>query len=811
MAREAEREVISVGGREVAISNPDKVLFPGPGHTKLDLVRYYLAVASGALRAAGGRPNVLVRYPNGIGGEFFYQKRAPRRGPAWIEVVALRFPSGRTAEEVVPRDAGGARVDGEPRRASSCTRIRCAPTISTTPTSCASISIRCPACRGTQMREVARVVRATLDDFGLVGWPKTSGSRGIHVYVRIEPRWTFTQVRRAALALAREVERRAPALATSKWWKEERHGVFLDYNQNAKDRTVAGAYSVRPTPDARVSAPLTWDELDACEPADFTLATMPARFAAVGDPHAGIDDAPVLARRAARAVGAAGARGPRRRAVAAALREAGRRAAARRSRRSAGRAGTPQPLIEIGRARDRRRRRSPASSAGRRAIRTPPRTSSRPTCSSIACAAASPPGRASASTWSTCPQALRPRAGAARSRRRRPNDWGATSAGRAAPAAEDLRELVRRRDLELIVAAVARAACRGASAGRPPRGGSGRPACGRTSPRTRARRAAAPTTGPCRRSSGSARRACACEPSPGRRPRRATGGRRARPSRSGASSAASCFADRHRERRRHADVVQRAVVVVEAEQQRADQLAGAVLVPAEAGDDAVGGAHVLDLQHRALARLVRAARRLGDHAVEPGALEAVEPVGGERRDRACIGVRCTGGAAPASSALEQRAALAPAAARAGRGRPRRAGRTPRTTPASPRASFATRDAAGCRRICSASKSRPPARGDHDLAVDHAAARAALRASSVVQLGKVAVERLADRGSGCRRRRRRGRRARGSRPTSARRGSRRPRGCASATLREHRLDRRRDRKRRLGGRRCSVVVGHRAWP
>ena len=194
-----------------------------------------------------------------------------------------------------------------------------------------------PGVEWPQIRDVARVVHATLDDFGLVGWPKTSGSRGMHVYVRIERRWTFDEVRRAALALAREVERRAPALATSKWWKEERHGVFLDYNQNAKDRTVAAAYSVRPTPDARVSAPLTWDEIDDCDPADFTLATMPARFAAVGDRHAEIDRASVLARRAARAVRPPGARRPGRCAVAAALPEAGRRAGRASSRRAGAR------------------------------------------------------------------------------------------------------------------------------------------------------------------------------------------------------------------------------------------------------------------------------------------------------------------------------------------------------------------------------------------------------------------------------------------------------------------------------------------
>ena len=291
MPTKTERELLNVGGREVTISNPRKVLFPDTGHTKLDLVRYYLAVADGALRAAGGRPNVLVRYPNGIKGEFFYQKRAPESRPPWIEVTSLRFPSGRSAEEVVPRDAAALawmanlaclELHPHPVRAEDLDhpdelRVDLDPV---------------PGIAWTQVREVARIVRAALDEFGLSGWPKTSGSRGIHVYVRIERLWTFGEVRRAALALAREVERRAPSLATSKWWKEERQGVFLDYNQNAKDRTVAAAYSVRPTPDARVSAPLTWDEIDVCDPRDFTLRTMPPRFADVGDRHAGIDAKP---------------------------------------------------------------------------------------------------------------------------------------------------------------------------------------------------------------------------------------------------------------------------------------------------------------------------------------------------------------------------------------------------------------------------------------------------------------------------------------------------------------------------------------
>ena len=291
MARQAEHELLTVAGREVVISNPRKVLFPQPGYTKLDLARYYVAVSEGALQGAGGRPNVLVRYPDGIDSEFFYQKRAPQSRPEWLEVVSLQFPSGRSAAEVVPRDAAALvwmanlaclELHPHPVRADDLDhpdelRVDLDPV---------------PDVPWTLTREVAGVVRAALDDFGLIGWPKTSGSRGIHVYVRIERRWPFGQVRRAALALAREVERRAPQLATSKWWKEERHGVFLDYNQNAKDRTVAGAYSVRPTPDARVSAPLDWDEVDVCEPADFTLATMPARFARIGDRHAGMDGHP---------------------------------------------------------------------------------------------------------------------------------------------------------------------------------------------------------------------------------------------------------------------------------------------------------------------------------------------------------------------------------------------------------------------------------------------------------------------------------------------------------------------------------------
>src|SRR5687767_10625700 len=243
-AQPAEREIVSAAGHDVPITNPGKVLFPETGHTKLDLVRYYMVVADGALRAAGGRPNVLVRYPNGIGGEFFFQKRAPQSRPSWVEVVALQFPSGRSAEEVVPQDAAALlwmanlaclELHPHPVRADDLDhpdelRVDLDPV---------------PGVQWSQIRDVAMVTKESLESVGLVGWPKTSGSRGIHVNVRIERKWTFPEVRRAALAIARDVERRAPDIATSKWWKEERHGVFLDYNQNAKDRTIASAYSVR--------------------------------------------------------------------------------------------------------------------------------------------------------------------------------------------------------------------------------------------------------------------------------------------------------------------------------------------------------------------------------------------------------------------------------------------------------------------------------------------------------------------------------------------------------------------------------------
>ena len=283
--------LLEIAGREVAISNPEKVFFAHAGHTKLDLINYYLAVADGALRGAGGRPMALKRFVNGAEGEFFFQKRAPESRPDWIETVELSFPSGRTADEIVLRDAaqlawiinlGCIDLNPHPVRAEDLDhpdelRVDLDPV---------------PGVPWDDVRQVALVAQSVLEDYGLVGWPKTSGSRGIHINVRIDQRWEYGEVRRAALALAREVERRAPTIATSKWWKEERHGVFLDYNQNAKDRTVASAYSVRPLPDARVSMPLRWDQVADVAAEDYTLATVPGIYAAEGgDRHSAMDEA----------------------------------------------------------------------------------------------------------------------------------------------------------------------------------------------------------------------------------------------------------------------------------------------------------------------------------------------------------------------------------------------------------------------------------------------------------------------------------------------------------------------------------------
>ena len=290
MVKEAASQVLSVEGRELCITNPDKLYFSQARISKLDLVGYYLKVAPGAIAGIQDRPIVLKRFVNGAEGEAFYQKRAPAVRPPWLRTVTLSFPSGRTAEEIVVDDAAGLawivnlgciELHPHPVRSGNLEhpdelRIDLDPV---------------PGVAWSDVRRVALEVQAFLEEVGLRGWPKTSGSRGMHVNVRIEPNWTFAEVRRAAVALSRAVERRAPALASSKWWKEERHGVFLDYNLNAKDRTTCSAYSVRPLPDARVSAPLHWHEVPDCDPADFTLFTMPARFAKIGDPHADIDAA----------------------------------------------------------------------------------------------------------------------------------------------------------------------------------------------------------------------------------------------------------------------------------------------------------------------------------------------------------------------------------------------------------------------------------------------------------------------------------------------------------------------------------------
>jgi bifunctional non-homologous end joining protein LigD len=292
VAKEPASQVLSVEGREVRITNPEKPYFSSQVRiSKLDLVRYYLSVAPGAVAGIQDRPIVLKRFVNGAEAEAFYQKRAPSQLPSWLRTVTLSFPSGRTAEEIVVDDAAGLawivnlgciELHPHPVRSGNLEhpdelRIDLDPV---------------PGVGWADVRRVALEVQGLLEELGLRGWPKTSGSRGMHVNVRIQPRWTFAEVRRAAVALSRAVERRAPDLASSKWWKEERHGVFLDYNQNAKDRTTCSAYSVRPVPDARVSTPLSWNEVSDCDPADFTMFTVPQRYAKIGDPHAAMNDAP---------------------------------------------------------------------------------------------------------------------------------------------------------------------------------------------------------------------------------------------------------------------------------------------------------------------------------------------------------------------------------------------------------------------------------------------------------------------------------------------------------------------------------------
>ncbi|HEX4163980.1 MAG TPA: DNA polymerase domain-containing protein, partial [Bryobacteraceae bacterium] len=289
MKQEEGAEILSIDGHEVRVTHPDKLYFSKQVKlSKLDIVRYYLSIAPGALAGIQDRPIVLKRFVNGAEGEAFYQKRAPSERPSWLRTVTLSFPSGRTAEEVVVDDGAGLAWIVN----LGCIELHPHPVRSRDLEHPDELRIDLDPGPGVSWADVRRVsmeVKSLLEETGLRGWAKTSGSRGMHVIVRTQPRWSFGEVRRAALALSREVERRLPALASSKWWKEERHGVFLDYNQNAKDRTTASAYSVRPLPDARVSAPLHWNEVSDCDPADFTVLTMPKRFAELGDPHADID------------------------------------------------------------------------------------------------------------------------------------------------------------------------------------------------------------------------------------------------------------------------------------------------------------------------------------------------------------------------------------------------------------------------------------------------------------------------------------------------------------------------------------------
>ncbi len=413
-----EKEVLRIDGREVTVSNPDKVYFPETGHTKLDLVRYYLAVADGALRGAGGRPMALKRFVNGAAGEPFFQKRAPENRPELVRTATLSFPSGRTADEIVIDDAAGLAWISEPRlhRPQPAPGPRRGPR----PSRRAAGRPRPGARRavGRRSAHVALVAREALEAVGLVGWPKTSGSRGIHINVRIEPRWTFPEVRRAALALARDVERRAPELATSKWWKEERHGVFLDYNQNAKDRTVASAYSVRPLPDARVSTPLTWDEVPTVEAEAFTIDDGPG--AVRGDRRPGGRHR--RGRRVARGAAGAVARATRRRGW-----------ATLRGRRTTRKQAGEPPRVQPSRAAPADVRVRHAGAAARRVDRRPmsPRNGRRLWQPATRTRACRPSGPARARRR---PAGARRRSRSSRSRapRSRTRRWPASSAGRRA-------------------------------------------------------------------------------------------------------------------------------------------------------------------------------------------------------------------------------------------------------------------------------------------------------------------------------------------------------------------------------------------
>src|SRR6201996_9005550 len=285
---------LDVGGRQVEVTHPDKLIFPDrdgrAGHTKLELIQYYLAVADGALRGVAGRPMILKRFVKGIDEEAIFQKRAPEKRPDWVDVAELRYASGTSAKEAVIHDAAGLAWAIN----LGCVDLNPHPVLADDLDHPDELRVDLdpmPGVTWRQILDVAQVAREVLEDYGLTAWPKTAGSRGFHIFERIAPRWSFRQVGLAAQTVAGEVERRAPELATSRWWKEEREGVFVDFNQNAKDRTVASAYSVRATPDARVSTPLRWDEVAGCDPATFTVTTVPQRFAELGDPWAGMSDA----------------------------------------------------------------------------------------------------------------------------------------------------------------------------------------------------------------------------------------------------------------------------------------------------------------------------------------------------------------------------------------------------------------------------------------------------------------------------------------------------------------------------------------
>ncbi|GAA4493565.1 DNA polymerase domain-containing protein [Actinoallomurus oryzae] len=328
--RMPKSQVLEVAGREVTVTNPGKVVFPSGGHTKLDLVRYYLSVADGALRGVAGRPMILKRFVKGIDEEAFFQKRAPATRPDWIEVARLQYASGRSADEVVVRDA--AQLAWVVNL--GCVDLNPHPVLAEDLDHPDELRIDLDPVPGVpwgQIVEVALVAKEVLEDHGLTAWPKTSGSRGFHIYTRIDPRWPYRDVRLAAETVAREVENRAPGLATSRWWKEERQGVFVDFNQNAKDRTIASAYSVRPTGDARVSTPLTWDEVPGCRPGEYTMTTVPGRYASIGDPWADME-------------GTAGSLEPL-------LELAERLGPAEKPPKGKGRRQPTMPLIEIARAR----------------------------------------------------------------------------------------------------------------------------------------------------------------------------------------------------------------------------------------------------------------------------------------------------------------------------------------------------------------------------------------------------------------------------------------------------------------------------